>query len=69
MLTTREDTARAVRAAIDRGELPRGGPSAADAFGLLETVPAGYWRRWSEVASERIRAQQRTLPALPEADQ
>lgn len=53
---TREDVQNAVAAAVDRGELPSGGPSEAAAHGLLDQLPPGYWQRWSEAAAERIRA-------------
>lgn len=53
---TRGDVQNAVAAAVDRGELPPGGPSEAAAQGLLDQLPDGYWQRWSEDAAERIRA-------------
>jgi hypothetical protein len=52
---TRAETAREVLAAVDRGEIPRGGPSEAAARGLLDQLPDSYWDRWSEGAADRIR--------------
>jgi len=53
---TRDDVLRAVRDAVERGDVPAGGPSEAAAHGLLDEIPAEYWRRWSEDAARRIRA-------------
>ncbi len=53
---TRAEIAREVLAAVDRGEIPRGGPSEAAARGMLDQLPAGYWSRWSAGAVDRIRA-------------
>lgn len=52
---TREGTQTAVAAAVERGELPRGGPSDAAALGLLDQLPDGYWSGWTEATAERIR--------------
>jgi hypothetical protein len=52
---TRDDVQRAVAAAVDRGEIPRGGPSEAAARDMLDQIPAGYWDRWSEDTADRIR--------------
>ena len=52
---TRAETAREVLAAVDRGEIPRGGPSEAAARDMLDQLPASYWDRWSEDAADRIR--------------
>ena len=52
---TRAETARVVLAAVDRGEIPRRGPSEAAARELLDQLPAGYWDRWSEDTADRIR--------------
>ncbi len=52
---TRDDVQIAVATAIDRGEIPRGGPSEAAARGLLDQLPAGYWDRWSDGTADRIR--------------
>ncbi len=52
---TRDDVQRAVAAAVDRGEIPRGGPSEAAARDMLDQLPAGYWDRWSEDTADRIR--------------
>lgn len=54
---TRADVQNAVAAAVDRGELPPGGPSEAAAHGLLDHLPDGYWQRWSEATVDRIRIQ------------
>ncbi len=63
---TRADIAREVLAAVDRGEIPRGGPSEAAARGLLDQLPAGYWDRWSEDTIDRIR---RSVTPLEDAHQ
>ncbi len=46
-----------VIAAVEAGQLPRGGPSDAAAHNLLDDLPAGYWERWGDAAAKRIRAQ------------
>ena len=51
---------RRVLRAIERGEIPSGGPSELAAYELLDDVPAGYWERWSQGAVERIREQAET---------
>jgi hypothetical protein len=51
------DVRRDVLAAVERGELPRGGPSELAARDLTADVPAGYWDKWSSEAARRIRAQ------------
>ena len=43
--------------AIERGEIPKGGPSELAAYDLLDDVPPAYWGRWSQGAVERIREQ------------
>ena len=53
---TRTEVQRVVRAAVDAGQLPAGGPSEAAAYGLLDDLPPGYWQRWAEAAADRIRA-------------
>lgn len=58
---TRDDVQNAVAAAVDRGELPPGGPSDAAAHGLLDQLPPGYWEQWSEATAARIR--RAALPA------
>jgi hypothetical protein len=55
----RDEVRRQVLAAIERGEIPPGGPGELAALDLLDAVPAGYWERWSEQAAERIRRQSR----------
>jgi len=52
----RADVAREVLAAVERGEIPRGGPSEAAALGVLDELPEGYWKRWGEDAAQRIRS-------------
>lgn len=59
---TRDDVQNAVAAAVDRGDLPAGGPSDAAALGLLDELPAGYWPEWAELAADRIQA---TRPPTP----
>jgi hypothetical protein len=54
--------------AIERGEIPPHGPSELAALGLLEDVPEGYFERWAQDSSERIReqtAQARCTCAIP----
>ncbi len=63
---TRDDVQRAVAAAVDRGEIPRGGPSEAAARDMLDQLPAGYWDRWSEDTADRIR---RSVTPLEDAHQ
>ena len=48
---------RQVLEAVERGDIPRGGPSELAAYDLIEDVPAGYWERWTARAAERIRQQ------------
>ncbi len=60
---TREDVARSVLAAVGRGDIPAGGPSEAAALELLDQLPSGYWRRWTEAAAQRIRADVREIEA------
>ena len=42
--------------AIERGEIPPGGPSELAVHDLLDDVPAGYWERWMKRSVERITA-------------
>ncbi len=63
---TRDDVQRAVAAAVDRGEIPRGGPSEAAALGVLDELPEGYWDRWSEDTADRIR---RSVTPLEDGDE
>ena len=53
----REEIRRQVLEAIERGEIPKAGPSELAAYDLLDDVPEGYWLRWSEQSTERIREQ------------
>jgi uncharacterized paraquat-inducible protein A len=46
-----------VLGAVQRGEIPNGGPSEVVAHGLADQAPAEYWERWSREASDRIRHQ------------
>jgi hypothetical protein len=48
---------RRVLEAIERGEIPKGGPSELAAYDLLDDVPEGYWDRWSAESVERIQQQ------------
>jgi hypothetical protein len=50
-----EDIRRCVLEAVERGDLPRGGPSHLAALDELDTVGAEYWARWSAAATDRIR--------------
>ena len=52
------DVRRQALDAVERGELPRGGPSELAARDLSADVPAGYWDKWSSGAARRIRAEQ-----------
>jgi hypothetical protein len=52
-----DEISRKVLEAVERGELPRGGPSHIAARALCEDTPPGYFERWSEKAAERIRQQ------------
>lgn len=51
----RAEVRRRVLEAIERGEIPAGGPSELAAYDLLDDVPADYWERWSQEAAKRIR--------------
>jgi hypothetical protein len=51
-----EEVRRQILAAIDRGEIPMGGPSEICAYGLADEVPRDYWEGWSADATARIRA-------------
>ena len=51
------DVRRRVLAAVERGELPRGGPSELAARDLTADVAPGYWDKWSSGATRRIRAE------------
>lgn len=44
----------AVLAAVERGDIPRGGPSELRALDLADDAPAGYWERWVREAAARI---------------
>jgi hypothetical protein len=59
----REEARRQVLEAIERGEVPKGGPSELAAYDLLDDVPPAYWERWSRGAVERIREQIRDSDA------
>ena len=63
---TRAEIAREVLAAVDRGEIPRGGPSEAAARELVDQLAAGYWDRWSDGAADRIR---RSVTPLENGDE
>jgi hypothetical protein len=52
---TPEEIRRRVLEAVERGKLPRGGPSHLAALDRKES--ADYWERWSIRAAARIRAQ------------
>jgi hypothetical protein len=52
-----EQVRRTVIAAVESGDIRRGGPSELAAHDLLDDVPAGYWERWNAAAIERIRKQ------------
>ncbi|HLM25425.1 MAG TPA: hypothetical protein VK304_00495 [Thermoleophilaceae bacterium] len=52
----RAEVRRHVLQAVDRDDLPRGGPSELAALDLLEETPAHYLERWGQEAAERIRA-------------
>ena len=52
-----EPTRERVLEAIERGEIPKGGPSELAAHGLTDDAPEGYWSRWGEGSAERIRGQ------------
>ncbi len=56
---TRKEVVATVRLALERGDLPRGGPSEVAAFDLLGELSPGYWQRWSEATAERILARER----------
>lgn len=51
----REEIRRQVLEAVERGEIPKGGPSELAAYDLLDDVPDVYWERWSKQSVERIR--------------
>jgi hypothetical protein len=53
---TGDEVRRQVLEAVERGELPPGGPSELAARDLTADAPAGYWRRYSAEACARIRA-------------
>ena len=53
---TPEEIRQQVLAAIDRGEIPAGGPSEIAAYDLVDEVPRDYWQRWGSDAADRIRA-------------
>jgi hypothetical protein len=61
----RAESRRRLLEAIDRGEIPHGGPSELAAHDLLDDVPAGYWERWAEGSVERIREQLRERETGP----
>jgi hypothetical protein len=48
------DVRRRVLDAIERGDLPRGGPSELAAHDLLDEVPEGYFERWLAQAVGRM---------------
>ena len=48
---------RKVLEAVERGDLPRGGPSELAAHDLVDEAPPGYFERWSQDSAERIREQ------------
>jgi hypothetical protein len=48
------DVRRRVLDAIERGDLPRGGPSELAAHDLLHEVPEGYFERWLAQAVGRM---------------
>lgn len=50
---------RQVLEAVERGDLPRGGPSELAARDLIDHAPASYWTTWTREAAERIRRQVR----------
>jgi len=52
-----DEVRRRVLEAVERGHLPRGGPSELAARDLIEHVPAGYWAKWTREAAKRIRRQ------------
>jgi hypothetical protein len=53
---TPEEVRRQVLQAIERGEIPMGGPSEIAAYGLIDEVPRDYWERWNGDAAARIKA-------------
>ena len=52
----RAEIRRQVLEAIERGEIPKGGPSELAAYHLLDDVPEGYWERWMKRSVQRITA-------------
>ena len=55
----RAEIRRRVLEAVERGEIPPGGPSELAAWDLLDDVPPAYLERWSQGSVERIREQTR----------
>lgn len=54
---TADDIRREVLDAVQRGDIPRGGPSELAARDLIDDCPAGYWQRYIAEATARIREQ------------
>jgi hypothetical protein len=50
---------RQVLQAVERGDVPRGGPSELAAYDLIDETPVGYFEPWAQEAAERIGRQER----------